>query len=142
MHVPAVQVAVAELARILDSGGVLVISEANLRSLQATVFRWLRRLFGRRSTTQLRTPAGVEFWESTGTGKVMTRQSDIPWLVAECSRLGLELLERRAGQFTETYTMFSSKVLRRLIHAFNRFWFTRIRYPGPAFGNLLVFVKK
>jgi 2-polyprenyl-3-methyl-5-hydroxy-6-metoxy-1,4-benzoquinol methylase len=142
MHIPAVHSAVAELARVLEPGGVLVISEANLRSVQATVFRWLRRLLGRRSTTQLRTPAGVEFWESTASGRVMTRQADIAWLVGECRQAGLELLERRAGQFTELYTMLPLKALRRLVHAFNNFWFTHVRFAGPAFGNLLVFVKR
>ena len=86
----------------------------------------------------MRTLAGIEFWEETSTARLMTRQADIPWLIAEFRRHGLELVDRRAGQFTEIYVLLPWKPLRLLVHAINNLWFRRIRLAGPAYGNLLV----
>jgi 2-polyprenyl-3-methyl-5-hydroxy-6-metoxy-1,4-benzoquinol methylase len=141
MHVPAVEKAVAELARALAPGGTLVVSEGNMRSVQAVKLRWLKWLLRRERAEVVRTAAGIEFWEETGSGRLMTRQADIPWFIAEFRRHGLTLVERRAGQFSEIYTILPFKSLRFLIHAFNHLWFRWIRLGGPAFGNILVFAK-
>lgn len=138
MHVPAIEKAVAELARVVAPGGVLVVSEGNLRSIQAVKLRWLKRLLGRERATVTRTQAGIEFWEITDSGRLMTRQADIPWLISEFERHGLRLAKRRAGQFTEIYTLLPWKPLRRIVHAFNHVWFRFVRSGGPAFGNLIV----
>lgn len=139
MHVPGIESAVAELARILEPGGILVISEGNKRSLQAVFLRTLKRLLGRERAEVLHTPAGIEFWEQTSTGRFMTRQADIPWLIREFERHGLKLEERRAGQFTEVFILLPWKPLRTLVHTFNNLWFRAVHRPAPAFGNLLVF---
>ena len=138
MHVPDIAAAVGELSRILAPGGTLVVSEGNVRSLQAIVLRWLKRLLGRERAEVVHTPAGIEFWEQTSTTRLMTRQADISWLVGEFGRHGVELVERRAGQFTEVYMLLPWKPIRTLIHACNNFWFRWIRFPAPAYGNLLV----
>lgn len=141
MHVPAVEKAVAELARVLAPGGTLVVSEGNMRSIQAMKLRWLKWLLRHERAEVVRTAAGIEFWEETGSGRLMTRQADIPWLIGEFCRHGLTLAQRRAGQFSEIYTMLPWKPLRSLVHAFNHLWFRGIRLGGPAFGNILVFGK-
>lgn len=138
MHVPDVGAAVAELARIMAPGGKLVVSEGNAQSLQAVGLRWLKRALGRERAEIVYTPAGIEFWEQTSTARLMTRQADIPWLIAEFRQHGLELVERRAGQFTEIYIILPWRGLRRIIHACNNFWFRFIRAAGPAYGNILV----
>jgi hypothetical protein len=89
----------------------------------------------------VRTPAGVESWATRDSGKLVTRETDIPWLISRCRQLGLTPKQRRAGQFTEAYTRVPTRPLKKLVHLFNRFWFSAIRRPGPAFGNLLVFQK-
>ena len=131
MHVPEVEAAVAELARVTRAGGTIVISEGNLCSLQAVGLRGLKRLFGKQRAEVRDTPAGIEFWEETGDGRLLTRQANIGWLVRAFEQRGAKLIERRAGQFSE----------RRLIHGFKGLWFKAVRRPGPAFGNLLVFRK-
>lgn len=138
MHVPAVEDAIAELSRIIAPGGMIVISEGNKRSLQSSSLRLLKRLLGRERAEIQRTAAGIEFWEITSTGRFMTRQADIPWFIREFSKHGLTLTERRAGQFTEIYSVMPWKPLRQLIHAFNHLWF-RLGWAGPSYGNLLVF---
>lgn len=139
MHVPAVDKAVAELARVLAPGGTLIISEGNKNSLQAASLRMLKRLLGRERAEVQATPAGIEFWEQTSTGRFMTRQADIGWLVREFERHGLKLEERRAGQFTEIFTVVPWRPVRLLIHAFNNAWFRAVRWSGLSFGVLLVF---
>lgn len=141
MHVPAVGKAVAELSRILAPGGTLVVSEGNMRSVQAVILRWLKRILRRERAEVLHSPAGIEIWEQTASGRLMTRQADLPWLIAEFEKHGLRLKRRRAGQFTEIYTVIPWAWLRRIVHAFNHAWFRWIQFGGPAFGNLLVFVK-
>lgn len=138
MHVPEVGAAIGELSRILAPGGTLVVSEGNARSLQAIALRWLKRLLGRERAEVVHTPAGIEFWEETSTTRLMTRQADIPWLVAEFKLHGVELVERRAGQFTEIYMLLPWRPLRAIVHACNNFWFRWIRAAGPAYGNILV----
>lgn len=139
MHIPALPAAVSELSRIMAPGGVLVISEANKRSLQAVALRALKRLLGRERAEVLSTPAGLEFWEQTSSGRFMTRQADIDWLIQEFEKHGLKLRTRRAGQFSEIFIVLPWRPLRLLVHWFNNLWFRYIRRAGPAFGNLLVF---
>lgn len=141
MHIPSVERAVGELARVLTPGGILVISEGNFRSIQAVALRWLKRILGKERAEVIPTSAGLEQWEPSSAGRLLTRQADIPWLIAEFERHGLVLQERRAGQFTEIYALLPLRPLRLLVHAFNNAWFRWIRAGGPAFGNLLVFRK-
>lgn len=141
MHVPEVEKAIAELTRVTRPGGTIIVSEGNARSLQAVALRAVKRLLGRERAEVRRSPAGVEFWEETSSGRLVTRQTDMGWLVGTFRAHGAELVARRAGQFSEIFTLLPWRPLRRLVHLFNNFWFRRIRLPGPAFGNVLVFRK-
>jgi SAM-dependent methyltransferase len=140
MHVPDVQRALAELARVLKPGGVLVTSEANMYSLQAIGMRWLKRLLGRGRL--VRTPAGLVCHEQTEHGELVTRETDIAWYVAELNRLGLGLSARLSGQFTELYVVTPWRPVRRLIHAWNHFWFSVVGLARPAVANILIFRKR
>lgn len=142
MHVPEVQRALSELARVLAPGGVLIISEGNMFSAQAVALRWLKRLLRRERAHVTRTSAGIEYREQTDQGGLMTRQTDMTWLVAECEPLGLDLQARIAGQFTELYVAVPWRSARALIHAVNSVWFRYIGLAGPAFGNILMFEKR
>ena len=139
MHVPAIDKAVAELARIVAPGGTIVISEGNRRSVQSVGLRTLKRLLGRERGELVDTPAGLEHWEQTSSGRFMTRQADIPWLIREFQRHGLKLERRQAGQFSEIFMLLPWKFARQLVHVFNNTWFRVLPWGGPAYGNLLVF---
>jgi len=142
MHVPDISKAVAELARIMAPGGLLIISEGNKDSMQAVGLRWLKRLLKKERAEVIHTPAGLEFWEPTEAGRLMTRQADVAWLTGEFNRNGVDLIEKRAGQFTEIYILLPWRFLRRVVHGFNNLWFRFPRWPGPAYGNLLVLRKR
>lgn len=139
MHVPEVDKAIAELSRVVAPGGYLAISEGNMKSWQTQILRFLKRILKREHAEVKLTPAGIENWEETDDGRLMTRQADIDWLVREFRHHGLELQRRVPGQFSELYWVFKSPWLKKLIHGFNYAWFRFVRWPGPAFGNILIF---
>lgn len=142
MHVPDVEAATAELARVLKPGGRLAISETNMRSLEGVTPRWLRRLMGRAAERVERTAAGVEHWTRSSAGPLVTHESDIAWLVGRFRELGLALRTRVAGQLSESYVRVDSTPAKQAIHSVNRLWFKYVRWAGPALGNILVFERR
>jgi ubiquinone/menaquinone biosynthesis C-methylase UbiE len=142
MHIPDVDKAIAELARVLRAGGTLVVSETNMYSLEAIVLRNLKRLLRKGKAVLKRTPAGVEYWSADSMGALMTRQSNIRWLLGRFRSRGLSLRKRFAGQFTELYTRISSRSLKKVFFAFNKFWFKHVKIPFGALGNILILEKR
>jgi 2-polyprenyl-3-methyl-5-hydroxy-6-metoxy-1,4-benzoquinol methylase len=142
MHVPDVERALSELARVLKPGGMLVTSEANMYSLQAVAMRSLKRLLRRGRGRVVRTPAGLVNHEQTDHGELVTRETDIAWYVATLDGLGLDLNARLSGQFTELYVIAPWKAVRRAIHAWNHFWFSAVGFARPAVANILIFRKR
>ena len=142
MHVPDVERAVAELARVLRPGGMLAVSEGNMHSLEAVGMRGLKRLLGKEKSEVKRTPAGVEFWNESEGGALVTRQADVGWLVDNFARRGVRLVRRAAGQFSEAYVMPFPTPVKKLVHGFNNFWFRRVGAARPAYGNILIFRKE
>lgn len=138
MHMPDPERAIAELDRVLRKGGKLVFSEANAYSMQSIVFRILRKLLGKKNTRSKWTPAGVENWEDSEAGELLTRQANIPWLEKQLRDRGYQITHRVAGGFSEIHTRFSSPRIKAVIHWFNRFWFQYVRLPQPALSNIII----
>lgn len=141
MHIPDVDAATSELARALRPGGRLAISETNMRSIEAVALRLLRRLTGK-GARALRTEAGMEHWADGSAGDLMTRESDIDWLVRRFDHLGLDLRSRCAGQFSESYVRVDNPMGLKFIHWLNWHWFQHVGWAGPAIGNILIFEKR
>jgi ubiquinone/menaquinone biosynthesis C-methylase UbiE len=141
MHVPQLEKAMAELARVLAPGGMLVLSEGNMHSAQSVALRGLKRLFGRGRGRVVRSPAGLENHEETAQGPLVTRQTDMQWMASAFKSLGLRLEARIPGQFTELYVLMPWRWQRRAIHAFNNTWFRVVGLAAPAYGNILIFRK-
>ncbi len=119
-----------------------MINEINAQAPEA---RLKRAMFQRMRTREIkveRTPAGFEHWEQTPTGPLMWRHADIDWLVREGSRCGLSLERRMPGQFSELYANMPRRWLADTVQGVNRVWFERVRMPGPAVANVLVFQKE
>ncbi len=141
MHIPEVDKAIAELSRIVKTGGYIAISEGNMHSLQARTFRFLKKVLVRERAGVHIVPAGIENWEETDEGRLMTRQVNAQWLIAEFEKHGMKIEKHVAGQFSEMYWMVPTKFLKKSIHIFNHFWFKIIRAPGLSFGNIFIFKK-
>jgi len=134
--------AVRELSRVLKKGGTLIISEINIQSYQYNTINILRRILNIKSKAEAKTTdAGIEYWNETSEGKLMVRYSNNAWFINEFKSHGLTLRIHIAGQFSELYTLTSSKLLASLIYSFNSFYFRHIKSPGPAFGNIFIFEK-
>jgi ubiquinone/menaquinone biosynthesis C-methylase UbiE len=140
MHIPEVDRAVGELARVVKPGGVVVISESNKSSLEAVTMRNLRHVLGKEKATVKERPEGVEYWKDKDHDALVTRQANISWLIDRFRAGGLVLDKRVAGQFSESYTRVPP-AMKKLVHQFNRVWFERIKWSGPALGNILIFRK-
>lgn len=141
MHIPEVDKAIAELSRVIKPGGYIAISEANMHSLQSWAIRSLKKILGRERAEVSRVPAGIENWEETEEGLLMTRQANIKWLVDEFLKHRMALEKHVAGQFSELYWLVPSVFFKKMIYMFNDFWFRSLRMPGPAFGNIVIFQK-
>ena len=138
MHIPDVERAITELARVVRRGGLVVVSETNMFSCESLAVRLLKR-FGRGNGDHVKaTPAGLEHWDATAAGTLVTREADIGWLTRTCEQAGLTLQRRMPGQFTELYTRASAPYVQRLIHGFNHFWFKYVGLARLALGNILV----
>lgn len=142
MHIPEVDKAVRELSRVLKKGGTLIISEINIQSYQSVTIDTLKRILHKKGKAEAKsTDAGTEYWHETPDGKLMVRYSNNAWFINQFKSHGLALKNHFAGQFSECYTLTSSKLLASLIHSFNSFYFKHIKSPHPAFGNIFIFEK-
>jgi 2-polyprenyl-3-methyl-5-hydroxy-6-metoxy-1,4-benzoquinol methylase len=142
MHIPDVSSALAELVRVTKPGGKIVINEINAQAAEARLKRAVFTRMGTREIHVRRTPAGFEHWEETASGPLMWRHADIDWLVREASRRGLRLERRMPGQFSELYANMPRQWLADVVQGVNRVWFERVRMPGLAVANVLVFHKE
>ena len=136
MHVPDVETAVSELARVLRPGGRILISENNLASLENLLLGVTDR-FGSGKARRRRTSAGVERWFETPGGTLLTRQCDQDWLAREFESHGVRRIERLPGSLTGLYTKLPPMPA-NLVHGLNAMWL-RSGSPGPAHGNLAIF---
>lgn len=142
MHIPDVDKAISELSRVIKPGGYIAISEGNMNSFQSRALRFLKKILGRERAEVHFVAAGVENWEETDEGRLMTRQVNTQWLKDEFEKHGMKLEKHVAGQFSEMYWVVPTAILKKMIHLFNHFWFRLIKSPGPAFGNILILKKQ
>jgi ubiquinone/menaquinone biosynthesis C-methylase UbiE len=145
MHIPQLERALSELARVLKVGGTLVVSETNMRSpdiaIRESAIRITKRLIrGDRSQVK-RTPIGIEIWTDAQDGGLLVRKTDPRALRRLLAEIGLEQTGRIAGEFTQAYTNMPTRFLKRSVYAFNSFYFRHIGYPGLAVGNIFFFRK-
>lgn len=137
MHIPNVEDAINELVRVVKPGGMIVISEGNDRSLDSIILMIAKLLLKQKGTI---TPSGIEYYNKE-TGAFL-RQVNVSWLIREFEKLGCTLIEHRASQFTEYYTMMPRGPIYSMVQRLNNFWFKKVKNPGLSRGNLLIFRKK
>ncbi|MBA7650733.1 hypothetical protein ES703_58544 [subsurface metagenome] len=85
---------------------------------------------------------GIEYWTTSPVGPLLTRRTNIRRLIRALEEKGLVVRKHVSGEFTQLYTMLPTRLLRSLVHAFNRFWFSYIRLACPALGNIIILDKR
>ncbi|MGH8221321.1 MAG: class I SAM-dependent methyltransferase [Steroidobacteraceae bacterium] len=147
MHIPELETAIAELARVVRPNGFVIVSENNMWSVEALLVRIARRLCGRSLVGRLRgkeparlrvTPAGAEYWRQTDAGPLICREARVPWLIAKFASHGLALRARMPGAFIERDAELPTRQLRHWTRRLNLAWFNHVRLPGPASANILL----
>jgi ubiquinone/menaquinone biosynthesis C-methylase UbiE len=138
MHIPDLSKAISELIRVLGPGGTLIISENNMYSLQGMIRLFLKRLLGIGRAAINKTPAGIEYWYKNSDDALLTRQTNIRWLIRELETNGFVMKAHFPGQFTDLYTSVSSPVMKSFFHGLNELWFKYVRSPHLAAGNILI----
>jgi ubiquinone/menaquinone biosynthesis C-methylase UbiE len=145
MHIPEMEKALLELNRVLKPGGMLVLYENNMHSLDVAfrerAIRFVKNLLGREQPAISRTPRGLESWTQSDDGGLMVRKTDVDFLTRFLTQKGIFPIASTAGQFTEAYTNMPTRFLKRLVYKLNIFYFKRIRNPKLAMGNLVYFRK-
>lgn len=150
MHIPEIEKAISELARVLKPNGLLIISENNMWSLESLARRAARRLLGSGVLRRLRgkdparleiTEPGAEYWRQTDVGPLLCREARISWLLHRLSKYGLVPRRRIAGAFTELHAGVRFRPVERLILRFNEWWFKHVRSPHLAMDNILFLEK-
>jgi ubiquinone/menaquinone biosynthesis C-methylase UbiE len=145
MHIPDIENALLELARVLKPGGLLVLCENNMHSLDVAVrerlINVIKRAIGRNTPQIQRTARGIETWEQSDGCGLMVRKTDMGFLSKYLRHVGLVEVQRRAGQFTEAYTNVNPRWIKRLIYAFNLFYYEHVRLPTLAMGNIIYYRK-
>ncbi|MCH9682390.1 MAG: methyltransferase domain-containing protein [Deltaproteobacteria bacterium] len=145
MHIPHIEQALRELARVTAPGGKLVIMENNARSLHVSawdpVLRGIKGLIGRSRPTRQRTPRGVEMWFEKPGGEMLVRMTDIDFMTRFLEQQGMTLEDRFAGQLTEIYTSVPGKPIKRAIQTVNELWVDHVGWAQPAMGNICIYRK-
>lgn len=147
MHIPHLEKAISELIRVLKPGGALVIYEDNMYSLQSIILRNLKRFLlkpflGKAEAEAKKTPAGIEHWIISSAGTLLYREANTRWLIERFKSNGFTVKKHIPGQFTTAYTVVSFRLLRKLIHSFNKLWFRYIKIPHLALGNIIILQKE
>lgn len=145
MHIPEIDRALSEFARVLRPGGKLVLMENDMASwhvrLWEPALRAAKRLLGRGVPERRRTERGIEEWFAEKDGGLLVRKTDMNWLTGFCASQGVRLVGRFPSQFTELYVHLPTPALKRLVYRFNQAWFDQGRSARGAMGNVLIFEK-
>ena len=103
MHVPELDKAVAELARVLKPGGVLLIGETN-RDAPVIRLRWLYWRLTRRRGAEVEHLSGqTHTWLEDKGNKLFVRQVSLDWMASRFEARGLNRWWTNTGDLTELY---------------------------------------
>jgi SAM-dependent methyltransferase len=143
IHVPEIETALAELCRVLKTGGRLALQITNSRSIDYLLERLARSVLRKPDSSLTWSRFGAGSWCEMNGGRLFNWHLDIPALSRYLeSALPLRRTYRGAAEFTELHRRLSWPVFRDAFRQINRFYFSVGLPAGIANTNLLVFEKR
>jgi SAM-dependent methyltransferase len=138
IHIPEVDRALKELARILGVGGRLAFYVLNGSALDPKIERLARTVLGRPQPKEERLALGTRTWFDSGGEMLCLWRFDVDALTRRMAELGLVLRARRAGELSELQRRLRGRP-RAMLQRINNVY-ARAGLPARlATANLLVF---
>ncbi len=140
MHIPDIETALGELARVLKPGGNLLITETSDRSIEFLLRRLVWKLTGKAHRVSIQ-PAGAEVWSEGPEGPLLARKINDRWLKKNLSNQ-FTLRWQGVGFLTELFLTFRKPWAMRIVIAVNDAWFKLQPKTRLSSGMMYVFRKR
>lgn len=140
IHIPEVDRALAELARVLDPGGRLALYVTNGAALDPRLEWFARWLLRRPHPAAERLLLGTRHWYTLHGETLCLWRFDVPALTRRLAELGLVFVRRRAGELSDVQRR-APGPLRALLQRVNNLYARLGLPPQLATANLLIFEK-
>jgi ubiquinone/menaquinone biosynthesis C-methylase UbiE len=142
MHIPEIERAIAELARVCKPGGFIVLEEISMWAPEALLMRTYWRLLKQGRIKITAVPQGRENSTTFAGETLFWRHTDFAWLQQRFAAHGCLLQRRGSSMFTELYQYMPGQILKNLCHRFNRNYPRSINISSLAYHNLLFLQKQ
>lgn len=138
MHIPEWQTALAELCRVLKTGGKIVILDGNKNALETWLVRAIR-LFRHSSSKLVKTTAGLEFWSENEGKPFLVRYFSVDQLAKALEVHGIAI--DRILPFELFDIARFPAALRPALNRLNHLWLTAHMAPQFSHGVAIVGTK-
>jgi ubiquinone/menaquinone biosynthesis C-methylase UbiE len=140
IHIPQIEKALDQLARIVAPGGKLALYVTNKSAWDHKLESMLRFILHKPLSGLEHLPMGNGIWYDMHGEKLWVWQIDVEALTNYLENLGFRRTHRIIGEFTEIHWRIGS-IFSHLLLRLNNLCYRLKLSPSPAIANLLVFEK-
>jgi len=140
IHIPTIEKALDELARVVEPGGMLALYLTNKHAFDQSVERFARFVLRKPLKGLQHLPMGDGVWYEMSGDRLWVWKLDAAAVTAHLAKLGFTLKHRRIGELSEIQTRLRGFPRRMLLHLNNLAYRMNLP-PGIGATNLYVFEK-